>query len=91
MISKHLTFGIIRKKYQIDFNGFRQKIYRLFDVNGTIESFAKLESIITLNNVIQRIRKSRQPKDNKTLFIFLHIDEIQEMLEYDRYWTREKN
>lgn len=51
----------------MDFNGFRQKIYGLFNVNDTIKSLVKFEYIMNLNNVIHSIRESRQLKDNQTL------------------------
>lgn len=72
----------------MDFNDFCQNIYRYFKVDST-ESLKKFESIMNLCKVIQSIRKSRHLNGNQTLFIFLHIDEIQEIFNYEKYWIRE--
>ncbi|CAB4391688.1 unnamed protein product [Rhizophagus irregularis] len=82
-------FFVVNELYQMQFNVFRQKIYDHFKVNSTIESFTKLESTVNLNNVIQSIRMSRQLNYNRTLVILLHIDEIQVMFNYEKYWMRE--
>ncbi|PKY31700.1 hypothetical protein RhiirB3_475297 [Rhizophagus irregularis] len=81
-------FFVVDESYQMQFNVFRQKIYDHFKVNSTIESLTKFESTINLNNVIQSIRMSRQLNDNRTLVILLHIDEIQIMFNYEKYWMR---
>uniref|UniRef100_U9TW71 Uncharacterized protein n=1 Tax=Rhizophagus irregularis (strain DAOM 181602 / DAOM 197198 / MUCL 43194) TaxID=747089 RepID=U9TW71_RHIID len=60
-------FFIDGGSYEMDFNGFRQNIYGLFNVNDTIKSLAKFEYIMNLNHVIQSIRESRQLKDNQIL------------------------
>ncbi|UZO21789.1 uncharacterized protein OCT59_014174 [Rhizophagus irregularis] len=49
-------FFIDGGSYEMDFNGFRQNIYGLFNVNDTIKSLAKFEYIMNLNHVIQSIR-----------------------------------
>ncbi|CAG8722321.1 4214_t:CDS:2, partial [Rhizophagus irregularis] len=81
-------FFVVDESYQMQFNVFRQKIYDHFKVNSTIESLTKFESTINLNNVIQSICMSRQLNDNRTLVILLHIDEIQIMFNYEKYWMR---
>ncbi|CAB4495437.1 unnamed protein product [Rhizophagus irregularis] len=81
-------FFVYDQSYQMDFNDFRQNIYRYFKVDNT-ESLRKFESTVNLRNVIKSIRMSRHLNDNQTLFIFLHIDEIQEMFNYEKCWIRE--
>ncbi|CAB4395442.1 unnamed protein product [Rhizophagus irregularis] len=76
------------QSYEMDFEYFCKNIYRYFKVDST-KSLREFESTVNLHNVIQSIRMSRYLNDNQTLFIFLHIDEIQAIFNYEKYWINE--
>ncbi|CAI2193291.1 8963_t:CDS:2, partial [Funneliformis geosporum] len=81
----------VSRSNQMDFIEFRAKVYQHFKQSSTtgLLDLGKFHSIINLSNVIRNIRKYRRLPNNQTLFIFLHIDEIQIIFNYEKYWRKE--
>ncbi|POG72800.1 hypothetical protein GLOIN_2v1477424 [Rhizophagus irregularis DAOM 181602=DAOM 197198] len=73
-------FFIDGGSYEMDFNGFRQNIYGLFNVNDTIKSLAKFEYIMNLNHVIQSIRFFRNHIWNPSNFFDSIVNRTEKVL-----------